>query len=134
LARLLDQAESNAFELTVRPIHQDRDEGLILLRLDDLDLDAVESLRSAAFMILETAPDSYQCWIAVDKKRLDGSALVADGRKLSGDFTPLAGTRRFARGESARVRIVSGTAGLVLTAKQFSDAAIRPQLENATLQ
>jgi hypothetical protein len=136
----LSEAESQALGVTIRPVDRGEQDGLTLLRLDDLDALAVEQVQPSAFMILETNPKSYQCWLAMDKKQLgNGQLLVSrigsDQRGATTDhFAPLAGIKRVAMDGLPRVRIVRGIAGLLMTARQFSNSAIQPLLEKCILQ
>jgi GT2 family glycosyltransferase len=140
LPGFLSEAESQALGVTIRPVDRGEQDRLTLLRLDDLDALAVEQVQPSAFMILETNPKSYQCWLAMDKKQLgNGQLLVSrigsDQRGATTDhFAPLAGIKRVAMDGLPRVRIVRGIAGLLMTARQFSNSAIQPLLEKCILQ
>ena len=134
LPHLLSQAESKALNLAIRPVDGGEPEGLALLRLDGSDALSVEQLRAAAFMILETTPNVYQCWFAMDRKRLESSSLFKTGTTPTSHFTPLAGSRPIAKDGSARVRIVSGVSGLLMTGRQSSNSSIQPCLEKCVVQ
>ena len=139
LPDLLREAESRTLSVAICPRYKGRQDELSLLRLDDLDSLALEQVKHSAFMILETAQGIYQCWFAVDNRQrqsLPGlaSKLAADKSPATQDlFVALAGSARTATAESQRVRIVSGSAGLVLAQKQISNRAIQLLLEKSII-
>src|SRR5580658_4354338 len=60
---LLERASQQQHNVIVRP-HSAR---AVFIQLDDLDAPAMEHLKPAAFLGLETSPGNYQAWIAMAK-------------------------------------------------------------------
>ena len=58
---LIASADRRRNNVIVRP----RMEGATCIQLDDLDRDKAKTVASAAFLILETSPGSYQAWVSV---------------------------------------------------------------------
>ena len=61
MPRLMDGAIRSQHNLIVRP----RDGAVELVQLDDLNVDMVERVRAAAFLILATSSGNHQAWVAV---------------------------------------------------------------------
>lgn len=60
---LVASSERRHNNLILRP---HRPPAVLLVQLDDLAAPAIERLRPAAFLILETSPGNFQAWVAVD--------------------------------------------------------------------
>ena len=140
LPELLRKAESQDLGVAIRPVDKGGQEGLTLLRLDDLDPLTLEQVQDRAFMILETDHRIYQCWYAVDKRQLQrlpslASKMASDKIAATQDhFVPLAGSRRTPTVDSPRVRIANGSAGLLMAANQLSDRSIQLLIETCIIQ
>jgi hypothetical protein len=140
LPELLREAESKALSVAIRPVAVREQGGLVLLRLDDLYAAALEQAQLSAFLILQTQPETYQCWCAVDKKQLVSSSLAVQG--LSSDFmgvstdgfAPLAGIKRTAVDGLPRVRILRGESGLLVAANRLAEGSMQPLLGKCLLQ
>ena len=137
LPELLREAEHKNLSVAIRPADNGRQGGLGLLRLDDLGALALDQVQRSAFMILETAQGIYQCWFAVDSRQMASLAnsMAMDTLATTQDpFTPLAGSRRTATVESPRVRIASGSAGLLMAPNQLANQSIQLLLEKCVIQ
>lgn len=58
----LDAADKAQNNIIIRPRHVSP----FLIQLDDLDRTKLSKLASIAFMMIETSPDNYQAWVAVE--------------------------------------------------------------------
>ena len=137
LPELLREAEHKNLSVAIRPGDNGRQGGLGLLRLDDLDALALDQVQRSAFMILETDQGIYQCWFAVDNKQmptLANSMATEKSAATQDPFAPLAGSRRTATVESPRVRIASGSAGLLMPPNQLAKQSIQLLLEKCMIQ
>jgi GT2 family glycosyltransferase len=137
LPELLKEAEHKNLSVAIRPGDNGRQGGLGLLRLDDLNALALDQVQRSAFMILETDLGIYQCWFAVDTRQTPSLAngMAREKSAATQDpFAPLAGSRRTATAGSPRVRIASGSAGLVMASNQLANQSIQLLLEKCMIQ
>jgi hypothetical protein len=131
LPRYMQQADERDLNMMIRPIAQERADEPILLRLDDLSPRELDNVKRRAFLTLETAPDRYQCWIAVDWRR-QRTSRVDQPEKYSDQtgFIRIAGSKsidpqlRLPDGRYPRVNLVEGVAGHLITGREL-DAGIR---------
>ena len=72
---LIAAADRRQNNVIVRP----RVEGATCIQLDDLDRDKAKAVASAAFLILETSPGSYQAWVAVRDAPLGTTSRLRKG-------------------------------------------------------
>lgn len=139
LPELLKEAECRALGVAIRPLDEGRQSGLSLLRLDNLAPLALKQVQHSAFMTLETDPNIYQCWFALENRQLQKFPSLA--RKIVSDpvvatpdhFVALAGSRTVSMAESTPVRIVSGSAGRLMAANQLSDRSTQLLFEACTV-
>src|SRR5882762_6108135 len=68
MADQLDGAERLQHNLIVRP----RGQGVTFIQLDDLDAAAIERVKPAAFLCLQTSPGNNQAWVAMQPDLADG--------------------------------------------------------------
>jgi hypothetical protein len=64
---LLDDAATHEHNVIVRP-HSAR---AVFIQLDDLNKEAVERIKPAAFLSLHTSPGNYQAWVALKAGEVD---------------------------------------------------------------
>ncbi len=69
--------------------------GVTLIQLDDLPAAALDRVRSAAFLILNTSPGSCQAWLAV-RANADAADLRHRVKKAAGADPSASGTVRVA--------------------------------------
>jgi len=126
LPRFMREADDKELNVMIRPLDRERPDEPVLIRFDDLRPDELEPVKRRAFMTLETAPDRYQCWIAVDRRHRGSAAALAAGKQTdSNGLVRLAGSKsvgpqfRQPDGRYPRVRWVEGVAGLLATARQL---------------
>jgi hypothetical protein len=63
LPYLLDSAPRRQNNIILRPHHPP---AVVLVQLDDLNLEQLERVRPAAFLVLQTSPGNHQAWVAVE--------------------------------------------------------------------
>jgi hypothetical protein len=126
LPRFMQEADDKELNVMIRPLDRGRPDEPVLLRFDDVRLDELEEVQRRAFMTLETVPDRYQCWIAVDRRHWGSNAAGAAGKQWDATgFVRIAGSKsvgpqfRQTDGRYPRVRWVEGVAGLLATARQL---------------
>lgn len=132
LPRLLKKSEDGG-TLRLRPIPEDEPVSPTLLRLDGLDPSDMALVKPHALLVLETGPETCQCWLAVVSKGWrDRAALNAwtgerpeDGE---GNFAMLPGGTT---ADGAQVKFVAGCAGSVLTLSQIESTGILACLAGA---
>jgi hypothetical protein len=73
---LLDSAPRRQNNVILRPHHPP---AVVLVQLDDLKQEQLESVRPAAFLILQTSPGNHQAWIAVEKGDRDFASRLKKG-------------------------------------------------------
>jgi hypothetical protein len=69
---------------------------VLLIQLDDLEPEKLESLRPAAFMIVATSPGNFQAWVAVAGEIADRKDFARRVRKASGADPSASGATRTA--------------------------------------
>jgi GT2 family glycosyltransferase len=130
LPRLLKNSEDRRV-LRLRPIAEDDPVSPTLLRLDDRDPSDMALVKPHALLVLETGPETYQCWLAVVPKGWrDRAALKAwtgDTRE-DGDFALLPSSTTAA---GTQVKFVAGCAGSILTVSQIESTGIAACLAGA---
>ena len=146
LPHFLHEAEMQELNITIHPLDHGGHDVPALVRFDDLSAEDMARVKRYAFMTLETKPNYYQCWIAVDRKNPRSAATLA---RLALASTPhtnmqhamhLVGSKlvrpqfRLANGQYPRVRLVEGVAGLIATAGQLEASEVKSFLtSSATL-
>jgi hypothetical protein len=124
LEKRLAFCERKQESLIVRPFVRNE---LRLVQLDDLDRDGVEQVQGFAFLVIETSPENYQAWLAVEG--CDKQAGQRLKRGLGADDTAsgatrLAGSRNF-KAEHAphypMVRVVHVEPGLIVPLADIED-------------
>jgi hypothetical protein len=135
LPDVLQRAEENHVNVMIRPVDQARPHDPQLIRLDNLGSEDLHKVSRSSFMTLETSPNQYQCWLAVDKKDWSNASLLrAEAETSVNEFVPLAGSKsvgsqfRRLNGQYPRVRLVEGVAGLLATPRQLQGADLQPFL------
>jgi len=112
---VLDGSAELQHNVIVRPHGPD----VVFIQLDDLSADAIERVRPAAFIVLETSPKNYQAWIAMAVAEA-GEDLARQLRKGAGADTAASGATRVAGSRNfkdkyapdfPRVRITQTTPG-----------------------
>jgi hypothetical protein len=93
---LVDAAERRQNNVILRP-HSGK---AYLVQLDDLNAEALERVRPAAFLILATSPGNHQAWLAVPGGTADFARRVKKGSgadATASGATRVAGTANFKR-------------------------------------
>jgi GT2 family glycosyltransferase len=140
LTGMLARCDQDDLNLMIRPHPWPATHPVVLLRLDDLDERRLAAVRAHAFLVLETLPGTYQCWLAVAKgdprsaalwRRLGvtGPAGEAEPVRIAGSKVVNAETR-LARGagDFPRIRLVDGRAGLLNPLRNLEDEGLLPLL------
>jgi hypothetical protein len=144
LPRMLQEAEEKDLNVTVRPLSQERPHEPALVRVDDLDSEKLRNVQPYAFLTLETQPQRYQCWLAVDKGNWRSAATL---RRLaapweganSNSSARLAGSKNVSQkyrhldGSSHRVRLVEACTGLLNTIGQLESKGVLPYLGHSLI-
>src|SRR5260370_41133430 len=86
LPRVLKESEEKNYNVVIGPRSQGRPNDPALVRLDDIDAEQLNRIRSYAFLVLETRPDTYQCWLAIAKNPSLSVTLrrLLDGKEIAG--------------------------------------------------
>jgi len=137
LPGFMRKAEEGNLNLMVRPLDRGRQDDLVLIRVDDLSAEDVHNVRRYAFMTLQTRPNRYQCWLAVERR----TAAILGSRTAPGvvqaslnDFVHLAGSQsvghHFGDTDSRcpRVQFVEAVVGQLTTTRQLESPEILPFL------
>jgi len=131
------EPKAESLNVLIRPIVHEGPNTPALIRLDDLGADEIDKILPYAFLTLELAPQTYQCWLAI--ARGQGVSTLAMGRLLgvaesmseANGAVRLAGSRnvsqehRQADGSYPRVKLVEARVGLLNTVKQFENDDIK---------
>jgi len=144
LPRMLQEAEEKDLNVTVRPLSQERLHEPALVRVDDLDSEKLRNVQPYAFLTLETQPQRYQCWLAVDKGNWRSAAtlrrLAAPWEGASSNSSArLAGSKNVSQkyrhldGSSHRVRLVEACTGLLNTIGQLESKGVLPYLGHSLI-
>jgi len=144
LPRMLQEAEEKDLNVTVRPLSQERPHEPALVRVDDLDSEKLRNVQPYAFLTLETQPQRYQCWLAVDKGNWRSAAtlrrLAAPWEGASSNSSArLAGSKNVSQkyrhldGSSHRVRLVEACTGLLNTIGQLESKGVLPYLAHSLI-
>jgi GT2 family glycosyltransferase len=141
-AALQDGAAKN-LNVILRPVSQERLYEPALLRLDNLDSKQLRSVRPYALLTLETEPQRYQCWLAVDKGNWRSAAALrrlGPRKGASNDgYSHLAGSinvsanSRGPGGGSYRVKLVEASTGLLNTTGQLETKGVLPYLAHSQI-
>ena len=142
LPRALQEAEEKNLNVIIRPVSQDRPHEPALVRVDDLDSERLRRVQPHALLTLETQPQRYQCWLAVDKGNWRSAAVLrrlASAREgtSSNGHGHLAGSinasQKYLRsdGSSHRVRLVEASTGLLNTIGQLESKGVLAYLEHS---
>ncbi len=121
LSEMTARAEEEDLNVLVRPLPSPVSHPVALLRMDDVNEERLARVRSYSFLVLETGPKSYQCWLAVARGDPRSAAiwrrLGATARAGAAGPVRIAGSRIVdglpGDGRRARVRLVDGCAGLL---------------------
>jgi hypothetical protein len=140
---MLEEAEKKNLNVMMRPLSRKRHGEPLLIRVDDLDLESLCKVRRSAFLTLETRPQSYQCWLAVDRKASHTTVVMRTlvmaslSQPASQGFVRLAGSKNFdlqyrdSSGSYPLVKLVEAVAGLLITERQLEGSEARPYLWRA---
>jgi GT2 family glycosyltransferase len=135
LPRVLKESEEKNYNVGIGPRSQGRPNEPALVRVDDIDAEQLKRIRSYAFLILETRPDTYQCWLAIAKNPSLSVTLrrLLEGKEIAGANTAyLAGSKNVnhqqADGSYLRVRLVGAQAGLLNTVWKLEKEGVLPYL------
>jgi hypothetical protein len=140
LPHVLRESEDRNLNVMIRPRDQGRHDEPILVRLDDLSTEDTGRIKRYAFMTLETSPNHYQCWIAVDRNILQTVPTLSRlaprtaTETSANHFVRLAGSPcvepqlRQPDGRYPRVQFVEGVIGFLATARQLEGSEIQPFL------
>lgn len=139
----LTRAVDENLNVLIRSWPQPDSHPVVVLRLDDLPPQRLNLLRSRSFLVLETAPQTYQCWLAILKGDPRSTAawrkLGLTARAEEPCYVRLAGTRtinpelRRADGSYPRVRFIEGETGLLNPLWKLEEDGLLPYLRNAHL-
>jgi GT2 family glycosyltransferase len=136
LPQVLQEADEKKLNILIQPVSSGQTREPALLRVDELDHAATRELKSYAFLTLETSPEHFQCWLAVDRSHWrDGASL----RKLVGQAATengghLAGSKNVRRefrqstGSYPTVRLVEAATGLLVSVHQLEKTELLPYL------
>ena len=119
LGAFMKEADLENLKVTITPRESPLPSNPALMRLDDLDVDAVTRIKPYAFLTLEVRPGVHQCWLAID--RMNPRSVEAL-HKLNSKSAPvpaatLAGSRN--EGSTERVRLIEGVSGRLVGAHQL---------------
>jgi cell division inhibitor SulA len=94
---ILQTADSRQWNVIVRP---HAGQGRVLVQLDDLDRPKVERVRNLSFLVIETSPESFQAWLAVEATTQAETLIRAVRRGAAADThasgaTRIAGSKNF---------------------------------------
>jgi hypothetical protein len=141
LPAALQEGEARNLNVSLRPVSQEHPLGPALLCLDNLDSEKLRSVQSYALLTLETEPQRYQCWLAVDQGNWRSAAALRRlaPRKGAGSdgYTHLAGSinvsakRPGLRGAPCRVKLVEASTGLLNTTGQLEARGVLPHLAHS---
>jgi GT2 family glycosyltransferase len=135
----LHGAEERKLNVTIRPVSKGRLHEPALVQVNNLDVEQLRRLRPHALMTLETEPQRYQCWLAVDRESWRSAATLrrlAAPREgtVANDYGRLAGSinvsprcRQLQPGFH-RVQLTEGSAGLLNTTGQLENKGVLPYL------
>lgn len=132
LPLLLNEAEHGNLNLIIRPEPASNSKEPALVWLDELDKLKLQKVKPHAVLALETSPERYQTWLAVDRSNWRDAATLRRlaGRKRSNAFTWVAGSgnarREYRRpdGTYPRVRLHEATAGLLTTVGRLENDGV----------
>lgn len=140
LPRVLQDAEEKNRNVTIRPMSQERPHEPALVRVDDLDSQKLQSVRPYALLTLETQPERYQCWLAIDRGNWRSSATLrrltaqTEGARSDG-HAHLAGSINVSQRHSSphRVRLVEACTGLLNTLGQIDSKGVLAHLGHSRI-
>jgi len=131
----LAQADQQNANLLLRPVPPASAQQPALLCVHAAEPHRLNRLRPLAFLIMETSPQEYQCWLAVSRSDPRSAALW---RRLAGSVrgsrpqtVPLAGSRNRSAGQ--RVRLVEGQAGLLHPGWKLEEQGLLQELRQCQL-
>lgn len=141
LPQILREAEEQDLSIVIQPLSSGRPNDPALVRVDDLDAEAVREVKDYAFLTLETRPQHYQCWLAVDRTHWRSAASLQRlvGQRGLNGFAPLAGSRNVQReyrqtnGGYPRVRLVEAVTGLLVSTHQLEHNQVLPYLGSSSM-
>ncbi len=131
LSQLLTDADAHRAGVGIRPLDGNTQDAPTLIALNRLPTENMRRIRQHAFMTLETEPELYQCWVAVDTQSVrpdtvfGGILAQLAKNSVTSRFSGLAGGRVARPGlrsvitPDSRVRLIEGTVGLLNTAMQM---------------
>ncbi len=135
LPELVARADRDRLNVLIRPRPARRSQEPALVRVD-LDPEGLKHVDPYAFLTLQTGPDRYEAWIAVDTsswrsasimRRLTSASLGGANpfRRLAG--SPVSGPDQRA-GDFPRVILHKGVAGSATTGMNLEDSGLLPRL------
>jgi GT2 family glycosyltransferase len=141
LPRVLQEAEEKNLNVLIRLVSGKRPAEAALIRIDELDDAAMCKVRPFAFLTLETSPQRYQCWLAVNKRHWHDVAALRRwaGQSRMDDSFRLAGSRAARReyqrtnGSYPRVRLVEAATGMMVSIHQLETSGLRPYLGSSQI-
>ncbi|MGE5215797.1 MAG: glycosyltransferase family 2 protein [Chloroflexota bacterium] len=138
LQAALQEADEKNLVVMFRPVAQGRSRESAIVRVDDLDPETARRVSPYAMVTLETMPQIYQCWFAVDTGNWRSEAALrpitpATSRGRGEGYCSVAGghaaaTHRGLEPHSYQPRLVSATAGLLNTVSQLDAKGLLPYL------
>jgi GT2 family glycosyltransferase len=131
----IENMESNEVRVMIEPQPPNLPQDPALIRLDNLSVEKMKTIKPFAFLTLEAGPGLYQCWIAVDRGTWRDAAILRRLGTLSKDAGAnssvyLAGSHN---GKGTRVRLVEACAGLVNTMAQLENKGTLPLIRNSVI-
>ena len=133
LPEILQEAEEKNWSLMIGPLTGNQPGNPALVRLDQLDAEAVRKVMPYSFLTLETGPEHYQCWLAVDQAHWRSAATLRGWIREGASSGPghLAGSKNVswksgANGNSPRVKLVDSVAGRLVTVHQLENGNVLP--------
>jgi GT2 family glycosyltransferase len=141
LPLLLNEADHDNLNLIIRPAASSGSKEPALVWLEALDKSQLQKVTPHAFLTLETSPERYQSWLAVDRSNWRDAATLRrlGGRKKSDVFTWVAGSgntqREYRRpdGTCPRVRLHEATAGLLTTVRRLENDGVLAFLSSSQI-
>jgi GT2 family glycosyltransferase len=129
----MQRAETDGLTVTIQPRESRQATDPALVRVTGLDADATNRFRPYAFLILQIDSNLFEVWIAVDRANPRNAATILTlFGNSSANPVPVAGCRT-ANGNSDRVRLTEGVAGMLVSAHQLDKNELRPYLSSSPI-
>jgi len=138
LPTALQDSDAKNLDVMFLPVAQGRSREPAIIRVDNLDPETVRRVSPYALVTLETEPQRYHCWLAVDTGNWRSEAALrrvapSTSKGSSDGYCHIAGgnisaTHRGSERNSYRARLVSAATGLLNTVSQLDAKGLMPFL------